>query len=765
METAGGRCPNCRRIYDSNNLDFTPPDPTLIQTEKKKKTKKKHSFSRKQLVNVRVIQRNLVYVVGLTLDVAREDVGWLRRPENFGKYGKIAKVVINKSNLSSGSRPPNVRSPTVSAYITYSRKEDAYKCIKAIDSTWLDGKLLRASFGTTKYCAYFLRGIPCTNPDCMYLHDYGDEEDTFNKEDIVLRNGLPVPHNSAKLSQFYPHLEDTTPCEKHFWQFKDSNVPPPDSFEAAYDDDDYHHHRHHDEEDEFDDIDAHDEDNNYEGEYDDPQFSSSEEDVEEYETHTATTEYAKDNFDPNGSILPSTARWGKKSPESKSKKKKKKSKGAKQPQPIPIQPPPLDANNAWTALSKAKATPQQTTPRSATKTKVTVTAKPPEVTPTKPPVVVAPPPVVTPAVVKPPEKVIEKKPQVVQSQPATVPVVKQEEKLKEKPKQQEVKKGKKSTPKKEEDRPQEMATVQETVVDDESILRESPLPIDLDLPLEQDFVFSEKDQIHTPGSVPSFAPYTESAILQGTLPQAFPTSEPLANSNVGGLWGTGLQVPQKAPPQQQQQQPQQFGNATNFVQSLMQYGRSNDLATQLQQQQYMQYYQQSQPMPPGAIDLGDLPWENNPFVEPTRTRSRFEFAKNSGQPFGGDTWKTAPTTDQWASTPFGASSDFGAYAGNDLQQSFRALLPNVNINFSNTGAGSNDPTWGFNQPTQSPTVTSHHHTPSYSINININNHHHTQSYGNNFGSYIPTNKDNTTTTTTASFSFGGNPFAGDSWGF
>jgi CCR4-NOT transcription complex subunit 4 len=74
METAGGRCPNCRRIYDSNNLDFTPPDPTLIQTEKKKKTKKKHTFSRKQLVNVRVIQRNLVYVVGLTLDVAREDV-------------------------------------------------------------------------------------------------------------------------------------------------------------------------------------------------------------------------------------------------------------------------------------------------------------------------------------------------------------------------------------------------------------------------------------------------------------------------------------------------------------------------------------------------------------------------------------------------------------------------------------------------------------------------------------------------------------------
>lgn len=34
----------------------------------------KHSYSKKQLANVRVIQRNLVYVVGLTLNVAKEEV-------------------------------------------------------------------------------------------------------------------------------------------------------------------------------------------------------------------------------------------------------------------------------------------------------------------------------------------------------------------------------------------------------------------------------------------------------------------------------------------------------------------------------------------------------------------------------------------------------------------------------------------------------------------------------------------------------------------
>lgn len=36
--------------------------------------------------------------------------------------------------------------------------------------------MVRASFGTTKYCNAFLRHAPCTNPDCLYLHTLGDDE-------------------------------------------------------------------------------------------------------------------------------------------------------------------------------------------------------------------------------------------------------------------------------------------------------------------------------------------------------------------------------------------------------------------------------------------------------------------------------------------------------------------------------------------------------------------------------------------------------------
>ena len=45
-----------------------------------------------------------------------------------------------------------------------------------VDGFELEGRMVRASFGTTKYCNAFLRHAPCTNPDCLYLHTLGDDE-------------------------------------------------------------------------------------------------------------------------------------------------------------------------------------------------------------------------------------------------------------------------------------------------------------------------------------------------------------------------------------------------------------------------------------------------------------------------------------------------------------------------------------------------------------------------------------------------------------
>ena len=33
---------------------------------------------------------------------------------------------------------------------------------------------MKACYGTTKYCNAFLKGLPCNNGECLYLHDVGE---------------------------------------------------------------------------------------------------------------------------------------------------------------------------------------------------------------------------------------------------------------------------------------------------------------------------------------------------------------------------------------------------------------------------------------------------------------------------------------------------------------------------------------------------------------------------------------------------------------
>ncbi|GMN24520.1 hypothetical protein TIFTF001_000608 [Ficus carica] len=70
-------------------------------------------------------------------------------------------------------------------YITYSKEDEAIRCIQNVHGFVLEGRPLRACFGTTKYCHAWLRNVPCTNPDCLYLHEIGSQEDSFTKDEII----------------------------------------------------------------------------------------------------------------------------------------------------------------------------------------------------------------------------------------------------------------------------------------------------------------------------------------------------------------------------------------------------------------------------------------------------------------------------------------------------------------------------------------------------------------------------------------------------
>lgn len=110
--------------------------------------------------------------------------------------------------------PSGGGAPVVGLYITYQRKEDAARAIAAVDGVVSPGggkEVMRGSYGTTKYCMAFLRGVSCTDHNCMNLHEWGDEKDCFTKEDLTTLYVLPyVGIQLARLSSTRKHTMKAT---------------------------------------------------------------------------------------------------------------------------------------------------------------------------------------------------------------------------------------------------------------------------------------------------------------------------------------------------------------------------------------------------------------------------------------------------------------------------------------------------------------------------------------------------------------------------
>ncbi|KAK1284816.1 hypothetical protein QJS10_CPB21g01163 [Acorus calamus] len=214
-----GRCPACRSPYDKARIvGATASCERLvaeINAEKKQKTQKVKPKptsveGRKQLSSVRVIRRNLVYIIGIPMNLADENA--LDRKEYFGQYGKVLKVSISRT---AGGAIQQSSTGTCSVYITYAREEEAIRCIQAVHNFVLEGKPLRACFGTTKYCHTWLRNMSCNNPDCLYLHDIGSQEDSFTKDEIISAYTRVPQITSSTLQRRSGNLLPP-PADEHF---------------------------------------------------------------------------------------------------------------------------------------------------------------------------------------------------------------------------------------------------------------------------------------------------------------------------------------------------------------------------------------------------------------------------------------------------------------------------------------------------------------------------------------------------------------------
>ena len=119
----------------------------------------------------------------------------MRRYEYFGQYGIIQNVTINKDNAYTTfvaapvngeveSTSSNKSQISYAAYITYTSPQDASLAIMALDQHMYDGRLIRASYGRTKYCKFFLKNHSCPKKDCPYKHKESKEQDILTPDDM-----------------------------------------------------------------------------------------------------------------------------------------------------------------------------------------------------------------------------------------------------------------------------------------------------------------------------------------------------------------------------------------------------------------------------------------------------------------------------------------------------------------------------------------------------------------------------------------------------
>ncbi|PTU24048.1 hypothetical protein P175DRAFT_0469652 [Aspergillus ochraceoroseus IBT 24754] len=212
-----GRCPNCRRVYDDSTIQYKVPDADEFKADlalkhrkaaaaKKKEAEKREieASSRKNLAGVRVVQKNLVYVIGLNPTIRDESqlLQTLRGKDYFGQYGDIEKIVVSKA------KPGGNPNQGIGVYVTYAKKVDAATCINAVDGSVNGDRILRAQYGTTKYCSSFLRNEQCHNRNCTFLHETGEDSDSYSRQDLSSMNTMSSqrPNGIATSPAVTPHI-------------------------------------------------------------------------------------------------------------------------------------------------------------------------------------------------------------------------------------------------------------------------------------------------------------------------------------------------------------------------------------------------------------------------------------------------------------------------------------------------------------------------------------------------------------------------------
>jgi CCR4-NOT transcription complex subunit 4 len=128
----------CNRMAQHKQLIAQKAKKNAQIRQKEAQKAEADSLSRKHLSGLRVVQKNLVYVTGLTPTIREDELlKTLRGPDYFGQYGHILKIVVSKAKENTQHLQ------SVGVYVTFARKDDAERCIDAVDGSQNGERTLR----------------------------------------------------------------------------------------------------------------------------------------------------------------------------------------------------------------------------------------------------------------------------------------------------------------------------------------------------------------------------------------------------------------------------------------------------------------------------------------------------------------------------------------------------------------------------------------------------------------------------------------------
>jgi hypothetical protein len=130
----------------------------------------------------------VAYLLNLPASIASQEVisiQTLRASHYLGQYGQIQELVLQ----------PGLRG-LFNAYVTYDSELSVAKCITGCAGYMLYNATIKASYGTKKFCNFFVNKKPCPKSECGFLHDIGNEEDIVPREALHIGQ-LYTPKNSV----------------------------------------------------------------------------------------------------------------------------------------------------------------------------------------------------------------------------------------------------------------------------------------------------------------------------------------------------------------------------------------------------------------------------------------------------------------------------------------------------------------------------------------------------------------------------------------